>query len=84
MSFLTGIGDFRVVGIGGSDFDVVTIVEPGHPVMAGLTSAGLSGWFASVHAFVEGQPAPFITLAEGGSVGVGVGVLPVIIATPEN
>lgn len=41
------------------------IVVPSHPAMNGLTNAGLSGWFASVHQFLQSFPTSFIVLATG-------------------
>ena len=84
VSFLSDIGLFKVVGITGGvrNFNAVTIDEPGHPVMAGLSNAGLSGWAASIHQFLEDFPGTFIPVATGGAPGDALGPLPVIIATP--
>jgi hypothetical protein len=61
VDFLSGIGDFKV-----SDAecaDNVTIVNPTHPAMAGLTNESLSNWFCSVHEFITGFPPTFEILA---------------------
>ena len=61
VDFLSLIGDFRV-----SDSecaDAVTIVNPSHPAMAGLTDSDLSDWGCSTHEFVTGFPATFEVLA---------------------
>ena len=68
VDFLSGIGDFRVMGQGSPAPNAVTIASPSHPVMAGLTSAGLSNWTNSVHEFfsnslLESWPAGFEVLA---------------------
>ena len=71
------IGVFEVIGLGFLDPNTVTIDEAGHPVVAGL-----SGWGASVHTFHEDFPETLIPVATGGVEEVGLGTLPVIIATP--
>lgn len=52
-------------GTGGPpDNDTIHITDPGHPVMAGLTDVGLSGWGNSCHArFATPGAAGFLTLA---------------------
>ena len=60
------IGVFEVIGLGFLDPNTVTIDEAGHPVVAGLTNAGLSGWGASVHTFHEDFPETLIPVASGG------------------
>lgn len=65
ISFLSGIGSFNVLGQSGLG-QAVTIANSGHPVMAGLTSAGLSNWHDSAHeAFpiLASYPAGFAPLA---------------------
>jgi len=48
--------------------NTVTIVDPGHPVMQGLTSAGLSGWNSSIHStFSTPAAAGYSVLAVGGT-----------------
>jgi len=60
----------------------VNIVTPGHPVMAGLTNAGLSNWSGSVHStFSTPGAAGFTTLTNWMS--VTGGPIPHIIALPE-
>jgi hypothetical protein len=47
--------------------DQVTVVAPGHPVMAGVTSAGLSNWGYSIHSdFATPGLAGFTTLTVDG------------------
>jgi hypothetical protein len=46
--------------------DTVNIVAPGHPVNAGLTNAGLSGWGNSLHAYYTSYPS-FTVLTDNGS-----------------
>jgi Calx-beta domain len=61
VDFLSEIGDFKV-----SDSecaDAVTIVEPTHPAMAGLTDESLSDWGCSTHEFITGFPSTFEVLA---------------------
>lgn len=74
VSVLSAIGDFRVHGQESTCFESVTIVQPDHPAMAGITSAELSNWSCSVHAFVTSFPANFSALAVSNS-------SPYIIAT---
>ena len=65
VAFLGGIGDFKVVGQSGLS-QTATIVNPSHPVMAGLSGSGLSNWNLSVHeAFpiLNSYPATFGALA---------------------
>jgi hypothetical protein len=38
--------------------DTIQIVDPSHPVMAGLTAEGLSGWGASAHGIFENSADP--------------------------
>lgn len=46
------------------DSDDVYVIDHGHPVMAGLTDAGLSGWYSSVHStFTAPEAAGFSILA---------------------
>jgi PKD repeat protein len=77
VNFLSEIGDFQVRGqwTGGST-DAITIVEPAHPAMAGLTNAGLSYWYVTIHEFLTAFPASFDVLATNNSGHV------FIIATP--
>ncbi len=83
VSFLSEVGDFKVAGIGGVAADTVTIVATTHPAMVGLTNAGLSDWFTSVHQFIVDFPESFIVLAEAlRTPGPGQETLPGIIATP--
>ena len=65
--------------------EAVTILETGHPVMAGLTNAGLSNWGFSVHSqFNTAVDAGFLNLAQGtNSLGLGSVTAPYIIAREE-
>jgi hypothetical protein len=47
--------------------DTVTIVNPLHPVMANLTSAGLSGWNTSSHGNTTTVPSGDVLVTDGGS-----------------
>jgi len=44
--------------------DTVTIFDPTHPVMTGLTNAGLSGWEQSAHGYFGSIPTDLATLAK--------------------
>lgn len=49
-----------------SDEDIVTIIEPDHPTMVGLTSGDLSGWGNSHHKlFATPETDGFLTVATG-------------------
>lgn len=70
IDFLNGIGDFEAVGfdpliVEDPKFDEVVITQSAHPVVAGLTGADLSNWFASYHQLFSSVPAGFTTVAEG-------------------
>ena len=59
LPFGTAVG-----GTGSGGDDNVHIVDAGHPVMAGLTDVGLSGWGSSCHTiFTSPGAAGFLTLA---------------------
>jgi len=64
------VPDAALIGHSGASnicTDSVTIVAPGDPVMAGLTSAGLSNWHCSIHSdFLTPGAAGYTTLAMGG------------------
>jgi hypothetical protein len=77
VSILSGIGSFQVRGqwTGGSS-ELATIVDPTHPAMAGLTSAGISNWGTSIHEMFTSFPPSFIPLATNNT------PTPYIIATP--
>ncbi|HEX9945029.1 MAG TPA: hypothetical protein VGG03_23720 [Thermoanaerobaculia bacterium] len=79
VSLLSEFGDFRVLGQGDCP-NTVTIVEPAHPAVAGLTDADLSNWGCSVHEFITSFPAGFEVLVTG--LHPTEGFLPYIIATP--
>jgi hypothetical protein len=63
------VPDAALIGHSGASnicADSVTIVTPGDPVMAGLTSAGLSNWGCSMHSgFATPGAAGYTTLAAG-------------------
>lgn len=98
LAFLSPIGTFKAIGAQLANptpppvnfvlgDDVVNIVNAGHPVMNGLTSAGLSGWFLSAHLFFATVPNNFTVLARGGrftdsSPTKTLQQLPVIVARP--
>ena len=63
ISFLSEVGAFEVVGIAGLT-DAIDIVATTHPAMATLTNAGLSGWFASNHQFLQVFPTTYTMLAQ--------------------
>ena len=60
---LSALGNFQVVGQGNCP-NQVTILEPTHPAMSGLTNEGLSNWFCSAHQFFTSYPPSFIPLAQ--------------------
>jgi hypothetical protein len=78
VDLLTSFGDFRVSE--GQCADAVTIADPSHPAMAGLTDASLSGWGCSVHDFLVSFPSTFTVLARAVRPSDSVNV-PYIIAT---
>ena len=83
VTFLSGIGAFTVVGLSNLG-ETATILAGSHPVMAGLTSAGLSNWNDSAHeAFpvMSSYPASFEALAQM-SHATAEGSLTYIIARP--
>ena len=75
---LQGIGTFKVEGQTGESWgpegtpegegpgcpETVTIVQPSHPAMAGLTNAGLSNWHCSIHEAFTEYPPGFAVLAQ--------------------
>lgn len=67
----TWVPDADLIGHSGTTNtaqDSVTITDPAHPVMAGLTDAGLSGWGFSGHSnFATPEAAGFHTLAVDGT-----------------
>jgi hypothetical protein len=83
LDFLSAVGDFKVSGADATEaecVDAVTIVNPTHPAMAGLTSESLSNWSCSVHEFVTSFPSTFEVLAEAFRPSDG-GSIPYIIAS---
>jgi hypothetical protein len=84
---LTILDQFGVFTVDGESGNCVTIVDPAHAVMTGLTEEGLSDWGSSVHSHFLTFPPSFQVLAnEGGQVIEGKGCsllpLPVILAQP--
>lgn len=82
LTILDEFGEFIVDGFSG---DTITIVDGTHPVMSGLTEAGLSDWGSSIHEHFLTFPASFSVLAtsaeEIGVEGVdGPVPLPVVLA----
>ena len=61
LTLMDQFGTFTIDDVGG---DEVTILQPGHPVMSGLTSGGLSDWSNSVHEHFLSFPSSFQALAE--------------------
>jgi hypothetical protein len=65
VSFLSAVGSFEVAGNNDNCvvYDTVIVLEPGHPVMAGLTSANKSGWYCIPHQVFTSYPASYTPLA---------------------
>ncbi len=82
VSFLSQIGNFQAGPQEGCPA-VVTIVDPAHPAMAGLTNAGLSNWGCTAHDFLLSFPSSFNVLATAIRPSDGAD-LPFIIATSAN
>jgi Ca2+-binding RTX toxin-like protein len=61
---LTLMDQFGSFVIDGDSGDVINILQPTHPVMSGITNAGLSGWSNSVHQHFVSFPTSFQALAE--------------------
>ncbi len=85
LDFLSEIGDFKVSGSDSEEgcVDAVTIMEPAHPSMAGLTDAMLSDWQCSVHEFITSVPSTFEVLATGLRLADGASVPYVIASSPR-
>ncbi len=81
VDFLSFFGSFQVVGQGAGGLDScpndVGILLPDHPVMAGITVAGLANWSCSIHEAFTAYPAQFQAVAQDNPTG-----LPYVIATP--
>jgi hypothetical protein len=87
VSFLSELGEFEVQGqatpplsdppLNGCPDDV-TIVQPSHPAMSGITAAGLSDWGCSIHEVFNAFPSSYSILATNTTTG-----LPYILATEE-
>lgn len=73
IDLLGGFGTFTAQGDGA---DTAHILDPSHPVMSGLSDAGLSNWGSSIHETLDSYPPSFEALAENSADG-----LPYIIAT---
>ena len=82
VSLLSEIGNFEVGGQEGCPSQV-TIVDPTHPAMSGLTDAGLSNWGCSPHDFFTSYPADYDVLADGKRPSDGAW-LPFILAKLRN
>jgi Ca2+-binding RTX toxin-like protein len=61
---LTLMDQFGSYTIDGESGDTVAILRPDHPMMAGLTSGGLSDWGSSVHQHFISFPSTFDALAQ--------------------
>jgi Ca2+-binding RTX toxin-like protein len=68
---LTLMDQFGAFTVDGDSGNTITILQPAHPVMAGLTNAGLSNWSSSVHAHFVASPATFQALAQDSGVSPG-------------
>ena len=79
VALLSALGNFEVVGQDTCP-DEVTILEPTHPAMSGLTDEGLSNWSCSAHDFFTSYPPSFVPLAQAVRPTEGT-ALPYIIAT---
>ncbi len=79
VDFLSAIGDFKV-----SDecADQVTIVNPTHPAMVGLTNSSLSNWDCSVHESITSFPSKFEVLTTANRSSDGTAVAYIIASTP--
>jgi hypothetical protein len=81
VDFLSGIGSFQVAGQGAGGLDPcpddVGILQPTHPVMNGITLAGLANWGCSMHEAFTAYPTEFQAVAQDNPT-----QLPYIIATP--
>jgi hypothetical protein len=81
VGFLSGFGDFEALGQGAGGLDScpddVGILQPDHPVMNGITVAGLANWSCSIHEVLTAYPADFQAVAQDNPTG-----LPYIVATP--
>ena len=81
VEFLSEVGNFRVGGRDGCSGSE-TIVDPAHPVMAGLTSVGQSELDCASQEFLSAFPDSLTTLATGVRMSDEAVVLPFIVATP--
>ena len=65
MDYLGSVGTFSSSAASalGAPADAVTIVVPTHPILAGSTSASLSGWTTAAHSYFPTYPAAFTRLA---------------------
>ena len=81
VDFLSFFGNFQVVGQGAGGLascpNDVGILQPEHPVMNGITVAGLSNWSCSIHEAFTIYPTDFQAVAQDNPT-----QLPYIIATP--
>jgi hypothetical protein len=81
VDFLNAFGSFQVVGQGAGGLDPcpndVGILQPEHPVMNGITVAGLSNWSCSIHEAFTAYPTEFQAVARDNPT-----QFPYVIATP--
>jgi len=75
---LTILDQFGTFTVNDESSDPITIVAPAHPVMSGLTEAGLSNWGQSTHEQFLAFPVSFQVLANGEN--LSAVVLPVALA----
>lgn len=78
VEFLSEVGEFRVGGRADCT-DPVTIVDPTHPVMLGLTSLGQPEWGCASQEIITGFPASLDVLATAVRSGLN---LPFVVASP--
>src|SRR4051812_45637603 len=80
VDFLSAFGSFTVVGQGVGGLDAcpndVGILQPDHPVMNGITLAGLANWSCSIHEAFTSYPPAFSPVAQDNPT-----QLPYVIAT---
>ncbi|MFQ5552353.1 MAG: hypothetical protein ACE5EW_01280 [Thermoplasmata archaeon] len=78
VEFLSEVGEFRVGGRAGCT-DPVTIVDPTHPAMLGLTTLGQPDWGCASQEIITGFPASLDVLATAVRSGF---ALPFVVASP--
>lgn len=76
LTAVTLLDPFGMFTVNDQSADTITILDPAHPTMTGLTEAGLSNWGSSTHAQFLAFPAGFQAIANSDN---GSLVLPVIV-----